>query len=256
LLCINKAENYNTNNLNQRNQILPMTVAFLMQASKVTARKPIIALHNKAKRGRDSPSPSSKMTESTPLLVLQSILVSQEDKTAPKSLSSSLSFTKPPEKDIDAYDLESVRAIRSSNLERLRQLWADGKCLDACNQFGESLLHMACRRGDLGIVTFLVCEAKVQTNRCDDFGRNPFHDALWTSTPNFEVMDLLLDHADPSLLLAEDVRGNTPFAYARKEHSAKWINFLEQRRKKLQQRIAETAANVAASNEKIEEEGV
>jgi hypothetical protein len=48
-------------------------------------------------------------------------------------------------------------------------------------------------------------------------------------------MDLLLEHVDPSMLLAEDVRGNTPFAYARREHDAKWIEFLEQRRGKLRQ---------------------
>ena len=76
------------------------------------------------------------------------------------------------------------------------------------------------------IVSFLICDVKVRTDRCDDFGRNPFHDALWTSSPCLEVVDLLIDHADPALLLAEDVRGNTPFQYARKEHTSQWINFL------------------------------
>lgn len=155
----------------------------------------------------------------------------------PTSHAKTLTFQKPPEEDVAAYDLETVKAIRANNLDQLRQLWCSGKSMDACNQFGESVLHMACRRGYAKMVEFLLCEVKVRSDRCDDFGRNPFHDALWTSTPNFEVVDLLIDFADPALLLSEDVRGNHPFAYARSDHSEKWIEFLEKRKEKLIQRF-------------------
>ena len=110
--------------------------------------------------------------------------------------------------------------------------------MDACNQFGESVLHMACRRGYSKIVDFLLREVQVRTDRCDDFGRNPFHDALWTPTPNFDVVDLLIDYADPTLMLSEDVRGNTPFAYARCDHNNQWISFLEKRREMLVDRTS------------------
>ena len=190
-----------------------------------------------------------KQPRRSPLDVLRTILAddSKSETTSSSDASSSstaatkkkpLAFEKPPEADIAAYDIESVRAVRSSNVERLRELWANGKSLDACNPFGESLLHMACRRGDLKLVKFMVTEVKVRTDRCDDFGRNPFHDALWTSTPQLDLVDLLMDHMDPALLLAEDVRGNGPFSYARKEHDAQWIAFLEERKDKLQQRKA------------------
>jgi len=122
--------------------------------------------------------------------------------------------------------------------------------MNACNQFGESALHMACRRGYAKIVDFLLREVKVRTDRCDDFGRNPFHDALWTSVPNFDVVDLLIEYADPQLLLLEDVRGNTPFAYARSDHSQQWITFLEERQDKLRNRIKGNAGAVVA-DEKI-----
>jgi hypothetical protein len=190
--------------------------------------------------------------------VLKAILADNQDaKTSATSTSDTsssstqtipLSFEKPHEDDIAAYDIESVRAVRESNIERLRELWKNGKSLDACNPFGESLLHMACRRGDLKLVRFLVCEVQVRTDRCDDFGRNPFHDALWTSSPNLELLDLLMEHMDPAMLLAEDVRGNTPFAYARREHDAQWIAFLEERREKLLHRKEATMDAVAVKD--------
>lgn len=158
-----------------------------------------------------------------------------------------LTFQKPSEEEISAYDLETVKAIRGNNLDLLRQLWRSGKSMDACNQFGESILHMACRRGYVKVVEFLLLEVKVRTDRCDDFGRNPFHDALWTPTPNFDVMNLLIDYANPSLLLTEDVRGNTPFAYARKDHSEQWISFLEKRGETLVDRIRGGGSAVVAT---------
>ena len=45
--------------------------------------------------------------------------------------------------DGESYDVEIVLAIRQSNIDKLRDLAAH-KSLNACNRFGESLLHMAC----------------------------------------------------------------------------------------------------------------
>lgn len=145
-------------------------------------------------------------------------------------------FQKPREEDIAAYDLEAVRAIRAKDIDKLRELHTNGKSLNACNQFGESLLHMACRRGDTSIVKFMIEDAKARVDIRDDFGRNPFHDACWTSTPNYGVMDVLIDAAEPWMLLSEDVRGNTPFDYARREHYAKWVIYLENKKELLQKK--------------------
>ena len=60
----------------------------------------------------------------------------------------------------------------------------------------------------------------------DDFGRTPLHDACWTSSPNFDVVWLLLEE-DPWLLCAMDCRGSAPLGYVRKAHWALWIGFLE-----------------------------
>ena len=203
---------------------------------KVTKQKPVHVL-----RSILSPDGSTCDSSSTPPQTGAS--ASQINPTAPQP--KTLTFQKPSEEDIAAYDLETVKTIRANNLDQLRQLWKSGKSMDACNQFGESVLHMACRRGYANIVEFLLREVKVRSDRCDDFGRNPFHDALWTSTPNFDVVDLLIDYADPALLLSEDVRGNTPFAYARSDHSERWISFLEERREKLIKRINGSTGDAA-----------
>ena len=181
-------------------------------------------------------SPSSSL--SSPLLLSSSSkTISSDNKKKKKKII--LSFEKPSEEDLIAYDLETVKAVRSNNVELLRKLWSngEGKSMNACNQFGESVLHMACRRGYTKIVDFLLTEVKVRTDRCDDFGRNPFHDALWTPIPNFDVVSLLIEYADPLLMLSEDVRGNTPFAYARQDHTDQWIIFLEKSKVSILNRI-------------------
>ena len=72
-------------------------------------------------------------------------------------------FTKPSEEEIASYDIAVVDAIRSNNIEQLRAFHKEGKSMNACNRFGESLLHMCCRRGDTELVKFLVEEIGVRT---------------------------------------------------------------------------------------------
>ena len=73
---------------------------------------------------------------------------------------------------------------------------------------------------------FLDAGCSVQV--CDDFGRTPLHDACWTSTPNFELISMLLDQ-DPWLLLLKDRRGTTPFGYVKYESSCfLWKEYLEE----------------------------
>jgi hypothetical protein len=146
-------------------------------------------------------------------------------------------FTRPSQDFTDSFDLEVVRAIRGEDMIKLRSMLDEGKSFDASNSFGESLLHMACRRGCLEVVNFLVYEAQVKLDVRDDFERTPLHDALWTSMPNFGVMDALLKQIPPEMLLNEDVRGHTPFHYARKEHWNDWVIFLQARNDFLLQRL-------------------
>lgn len=151
------------------------------------------------------------------------------------------SFQKPSEEATDAYDMAAVKAIRASDVSKLRALLEEGKTFNACNRFGESLIHMACRRGDVDVVKFLIYDAHVSVDVRDDFGRTPLHDACWTATPNFDVMEVLLKCAPPELLLAEDVRGHSPFHYARREHWDQWVKFLSSKSQLLLKQLAAIA---------------
>ena len=76
---------------------------------------------------------------------------------------------------IAAYDNETCGAARSDDLDALRALHRTGKTLQCSNRFGESLIHIACRRGSLPVIAFLLDEAGVSIRVRDDCGRTPLH---------------------------------------------------------------------------------
>lgn len=183
--------------------------------------------------------PTERRVQVSPLIsLLQSIFASDAKGREILALPRKALFQKPSQEAIDAYEMEVVQPVREGNVTRMKELLAAGKSFDACNKFGESLLHMACRRGDLATVKFLVFEANVNVRVVDDFGRTALHDAVWTPTPNLEIMGTLLQVVHPSMILAEDVRGHTPFQYARKEHHTQWAEFLEEKRNLLLEKIS------------------
>lgn len=150
-------------------------------------------------------------------------------------------------------DLEGFKRY----VRELHQEYGEGDLLfRCCNRFGESLLHLACRRGRTEMVRFLVEELEFTTETTsttststsrtsttatfaremltvrDDCNKTPLHDACWTPSPNFELVELILKHA-PEQVLMQDVRGNTPFDYVRKEDYALWLKFLWQHKSML-----------------------
>jgi len=128
----------------------------------------------------------------------------------------------------DMYGGDVVNAIRSNDVDALRTLHADGTKLQCGNRFGETLIHLACRRSSRELVSFLVKEADVSLYVRDDFGRTPMHDCCWRAEPDLELFDMLLDEA-PELLLLSDKRGHTPLDYSRREHWTSLVPFLKER---------------------------
>jgi Ankyrin repeats (3 copies) len=164
--------------------------------------------------------------ECTPDATVIQILAAQQCTTTAQSYAScSDFFHAPTQAEIDAYDHEAIAAIRNEDMETLRQYHAQGRPLKCSNKFGESLLHMACRKGMLQVATLLVKEAHVPLAVCDDYGRTPLHDACWAHETNFPLVDLILTEC-PDLLYIQDKRGNTPLSYLRMDKWAAWNKFL------------------------------
>lgn len=139
-------------------------------------------------------------------------------------------FTKPTQEMIEAYNPDVLNAIRKNDLNKVKELHRGGiLTINGCNKFGESILHLACRRGYTDIVRYLLDVVKVDVNMRDDYNRTPLHDACWTTEPEFALVELLQTRA-PHQLLMEDVRGFTPFDYVRGEHQGKWLRFLWERK--------------------------
>lgn len=127
--------------------------------------------------------------------------------------------------EIESYDMNLVKTVRTRDLDTLREMYASGRNLRCGNKFGESIMHFACRRGYVDVVSFLINEANICFRVKDDYGRTPMHDALWTTEPNFELVEILLE-IYPDLVFVSDDRGHTPFEYVRKEHQKEWVSFL------------------------------
>eukprot|EP00638_Chattonella_subsalsa_P010880 CAMPEP_0117797218 /NCGR_PEP_ID=MMETSP0948-20121206/12396_1 /TAXON_ID=44440 /ORGANISM="Chattonella subsalsa, Strain CCMP2191" /LENGTH=313 /DNA_ID=CAMNT_0005628569 /DNA_START=195 /DNA_END=1133 /DNA_ORIENTATION=+ len=141
------------------------------------------------------------------------------DTTLTKTLNQSR-FTAPNDERILSYTTELVSAVRTGDLETMNILKSKGLNMAACNKFGESILHIAARRGEIKTFAFLM-NAVDSVYITDDQGRTILHDACWSATPNFNVVKMILD-VDSSLLRATDVRGSTPLAYIKREHWQRW----------------------------------
>lgn len=135
-------------------------------------------------------------------------------------------FAEYTEEEFGAYNADVINAIRNQDIAKLREFHESGRPLKCSNSFGESLIHMACRRGFYDVVSFLIREAKVPVRVRDDYGRTILHDAAWACEPNFELLELILTEC-PDLLYMRDRRGDTPISYARKSHWRAWKKFLQ-----------------------------
>jgi hypothetical protein len=118
-----------------------------------------------------------------------------------------------------------VPATRQNDVAELRRLQESGHSLNCCNPFGESLIHIACRRGFVETVKFFLEQPNLTIRLADDCGRTPLHDLCWNPSPQFELCKLLLER-EPSLFFLRDKRNFTPFEYSREEHWTLWKSFL------------------------------
>jgi len=176
---------------------------------------------------------------------------------------------KPSQERIDEYyrTPELVNSIRDNDLVKVRALYTAGKITcNACNPFGESLLHVACRRGHAAMIQYLVDTCGFGLSalyQCDDFQRTPLHDTLWSSsTSKYQIIDYFLHHPDAaainivSLFFVKDKRGFTPLDYSRKEEHITWLHFLQKRKHLLRSASSSAAVTATVANNDDEDADV
>lgn len=132
----------------------------------------------------------------------------------------------PTEARLEAFTNEKVDAVRNNDVQTLQRMHQQGQSLDACSKNGESLLHLACRRGNIETVQFLVqvVPATIQ----DELGRTVLHDVCWRPRPD-PAMFMVVFHAVPrSFLLTPDARGHTCFDYCRKPEWPLWNAYFKE----------------------------
>mmetsp|Transcript_11200 Transcript_11200/g.22922 ORF Transcript_11200/g.22922 Transcript_11200/m.22922 type:complete len:384 (-) Transcript_11200:171-1322(-) len=126
---------------------------------------------------------------------------------------------------MSSYGPRVVEVVRANDIPAMQQFLRAGLSPNPCNLFGESLIHMICRRGDTDMLRALLEHgASVQVS--DDFGRTPLHDACWAAVPAFEVVELIL-RKDPRLLYMKDRRGALPLSYVPRDYWYLWRQFLD-----------------------------
>lgn len=124
-----------------------------------------------------------------------------------------------------------VETIRSNNAATLRGLLEVGLSPNASNVHNESIVHLACRMGFVDILkTLMDFECRLQIS--DDSGRTPLHEACWSTTPCFELVEMILD-VDWKMLLVADARGRLPLHYVREDNWSAFTRFFMKRKDNL-----------------------
>jgi Ankyrin repeats (many copies) len=164
----------------------------------------------------------------TPQQYLESLLRSRGYSVQYYDVMLTAYYNKPSPFQEASYGVHIVDVVRRNDSQTLDRLLSLGLSPNACNCYGESLVHLACRRGNFqSLQTMIDFNCNIQVS--DDYGRTPFHDLCWASEPSFQSAAILLE-IDSRMLFMKDCRGSSPLAYARQEHWADWIKFLESRK--------------------------
>lgn len=127
-----------------------------------------------------------------------------------------------------SYDVHLIGLVKGNDGNSLQDILQAGISANPCNTYGESLVHMVCRRGNDKLLQIMIengCDLQV----ADDYGRTPLHDACWAAEPAFDTVELLLGR-DVTLFQMQDCRGFLPLSYVRKDHWPAWNDFLDKKK--------------------------
>jgi hypothetical protein len=158
-------------------------------------------------------------------LHLQKLLQNQGH-SLPRIKSSDTEYkTVPSELQLASFGSDLVRAIHTSDVSLLSALLGCGLSPNPCNQCGDGILGMVCKKANLPIFQCLLdhgCDLSV----VDGFGRTPLHHCCWANTFCKPMVEAILER-DPIQLLIEDKHGKTPLEYLGSNIVCDWKSFLD-----------------------------
>jgi hypothetical protein len=124
------------------------------------------------------PKPDGTSTVVKPEECVERII--QKSGISMRSMNVDSEYFLPIEKQQHSSYPQAALAARNEDLPLLKKLHEEGHNLQCSNKFGESIIHIICRRGRDDILDFLVSEVDVSLRLRDDLGRTPLHDAAWS----------------------------------------------------------------------------
>jgi hypothetical protein len=140
-------------------------------------------------------------------------------------------YNKPTPLQQASYSRHIIDLIKSHNVNKFQQIMMCGISSNPCNAFGESSLHMVCRRGDATLLKILLSDTvNAELHVADDYGRTPLHDACWASEMAVDVINLILQENSVEnihMFYMEDARGSLPLSYVHKSQYQQWIQYIE-----------------------------
>ena len=108
-------------------------------------------------------------------------------------------YNKPTPLQNASYGIHLIDAVKTCDYDKIQSLLGAGISPKPCNNYGESLVHMVCRRGDakaLKLFFFINHGANLQVS--DDYSRTPLHDCCWAANPAFDVAEMILSSRHPA----------------------------------------------------------
>merc|ERR1712091_379340 len=140
-------------------------------------------------------------------------------------------WTDPTPRQLADYDSELAAAARSDDVEALEKAVKGGRCLDARNKYGESLVHAACYGSAPRALAYVLRQGG-SLKGCDATGRTPLHYACSARTPRFEIALQILAR-EPRQAHAFDARGKRALSSVPDDNRRAWCEFIYANRRAL-----------------------
>ena len=170
-------------------------------------------------------------TDMSPQEYLDQTLQSRGYQTTRYKTLNTAYYNKPTPLQQASYSRHIIDIIKAHNVTKFQQIMMSGISSNPCNTFGESSLHMVCRRGDATLLKILLSDdVKTELHVADDYGRTPLHDACWASEMAKDVLNLILQENTAEniyMFYMEDARGALPLSYVHKTQYAEWIQYID-----------------------------